>query len=315
MIGDGAPPDWTDDRAARASQTEIVIGDLVLPAPWRNAAHQRAAAPGPATSTSVLSVDEFAALRSVGFEPVGQVMGSADVFDLAWTSPGCGHTNVSLWGTPREVPWPWPVAKARHGAVDGMRRECARLGGHGVVGVRLMTRPFLGNQPGFTAIGTAVRVGPSERVAQPGAVAPFATDLSGQEFAKLACQGWLPVGLVMGYGEIICHQGSQWVERESWGELRQATEVVQMARRAARANLGTEAARFPGATVLARAMTLDVGEVGCTSVGGYDYVVAAFIVGTAIVPFDPVPPTDPARDVAALSVIMRLDRYQTLQGG
>src|SRR5271170_6571258 len=47
---------------------------------------------------SALSADEFAAIRSVGFEPVGQVFGASvySVGDVAYSCPG-------TWGSRREV--------------------------------------------------------------------------------------------------------------------------------------------------------------------------------------------------------------------
>ena len=46
------------------------------------------------TWTSSLSVSEFAAIRSVGFSPVGQVMGSA-VYNVGWTYSSCGYAVAS----------------------------------------------------------------------------------------------------------------------------------------------------------------------------------------------------------------------------
>ena len=121
---------------------------------------------------SALTADEFAAIRSAGFEPVGQVFGAA-VHGIGPASGyGClGAPGPSGGGSP-----PWPatqvsgegaagsfgplvqaMAQARHTAVGRMITECAELGGHGVVGVRVSrgTFPLGGTQ--FTVMGTAVR--------------------------------------------------------------------------------------------------------------------------------------------------------------
>ena len=75
--------------------------------------------------------------------------------------------------------------QARDTAIGRMTAECARLGGHGVVGVRVSRGSFPLGGLEFTAIGTAVRA--------PGAAGgrqePFTSDLSGQDFAKLITAG------------------------------------------------------------------------------------------------------------------------------
>jgi hypothetical protein len=100
---------------------------------------------------SALSADEFAAIRSVGFEPVGQVFGAA-VYSAggasgyncpgAQGSPGDGlpprpATQVSGWGGLGSFgPLVQTMDLARHTAIGRMITECAELGGHGVVGSR-----------------------------------------------------------------------------------------------------------------------------------------------------------------------------------
>jgi hypothetical protein len=76
--------------------------------------------------------------------------------------------------------------QARRAAVDRMTAECAALGGHGVVGVRLSRGPFALGGLEFTAVGTAVRaagVAAGPRV-------PFTSAVSGQDFARLVMAGW-----------------------------------------------------------------------------------------------------------------------------
>jgi uncharacterized protein YbjQ (UPF0145 family) len=279
MISDGRPPGWTEEQVARASRAQIAVGRLPLQAQWRIAAQQRAAAQGSATFTSALSVDEFTALRSVGFEPVGQVMGSA-VFRVS-------RPRVRSCGFTRELPQRWYILNAWERAAERMRQECAGLGGVGVVGVRLVRRPFLGRQQEFTAMGTAVRVR-SDAPAPANAVTPFASDLAGQDIARLLNGGWLPVGLVIGYSAMLRH--------DDWGSLARlrawrgqevpgATHLVYAATTAARTNLWRAAAKLPSSTVLARQMVHDVRRLHCHE-GGHDLVVDALIFGTAIVPHD-----------------------------
>src|ERR1700746_3338211 len=161
---------------------------------------------------SALTSDEFAAIRSVGFEPVGQVLGAA-VYNIGYTG---GYNCPGAWGS-----WGYgipartvtqvssqggygsfaPLVKtmydARHRALDRMTTECDELGGHGVVGVRLSIGSFPAGGLEFKAIGTAIRapgVGPvstwQHRGTRP--KRPFTSDLSGQDFTKLIMKGWVP---------------------------------------------------------------------------------------------------------------------------
>ena len=106
---------------------------------------------------SALTSDEFAAIRSVGFEPAGQVLGAC-VYNIGYTG---GYACPGAWGswgygtpvrTSTQVssrggygsygPLVKALYEARHKALDRMTAECEELGGHGVVGVRLTIGPF-----------------------------------------------------------------------------------------------------------------------------------------------------------------------------
>jgi hypothetical protein len=107
---------------------------------------------------SALTSDEFAAIRSVGFDSVGQVLGAA-VYNVGYTGgyncPG-GWSGYGRWG-PAPVPGTQVSSRggygsfgplvqtmyeARRAAIGRMTAECAELGGHGVVGVRLSIGSF-----------------------------------------------------------------------------------------------------------------------------------------------------------------------------
>ena len=107
---------------------------------------------------SALSTAEFAAIRSTGFEPVGQVLGAA-VYNVgytggfscpgAWTGfgrygvPAVGITTVSGDGNFASFgPMVATLYQARRDAIDRMTAECTALGGHGVVGVTLSIGAF-----------------------------------------------------------------------------------------------------------------------------------------------------------------------------
>ena len=84
-------PEWTEERIAEASAAELSAGRLPMRAQWRLAEQRQRAERGePGSFTSDLTVEEFAAIRSVGFSPVGQVMGSA-VYNVGWAYSGCGY--------------------------------------------------------------------------------------------------------------------------------------------------------------------------------------------------------------------------------
>ena len=158
---------------------------------------------------SVLSTSGFAAIRSVGFEPVGQVFGAAvyPQYSTAGFScpgvvgrdlrlgaspqaPGMGVTTVSGQGVPGPVR---QIAQAlydgRRTAIDRMTAECSDLGGHGVVGAVVQVREIPGEvlmtaAIEFTVIGTAMRAKGCLSLDR-----PFTLDLSGQDFAKTVMAG------------------------------------------------------------------------------------------------------------------------------
>ena len=172
---------------------------------------------GSGTWGSALSTAEFAAIRSVGFEPVGQVLGAA-VYNIgftggygcpgAWSGYGAyaqpirGATQVSGRGGYGSFgPLTQAMYEARHKAIDRMMSECAELGGQGIVGVSLTIGGFPAGGLEFKAIGTAIRA-QGAGVALP---APFTSDLSGQDFAKLIMGGWVPAGIALGISVAALH--------------------------------------------------------------------------------------------------------------
>ena len=309
------PPEWTDEEIAAASAAEIARGRLPLQAQWRiHEQRQRRDAGESGAFTSALTVQEFAAIRSVGFSPVGQVLGSA-VYNVGWNYSGCGYVgayggmrygggfnaggfsgrgmgygNQGGWATAPVVDVPAVrnlLEQARHRAVERMREECAGLDGDGVVGVRLTVKSFYGNGLEFMAIGTAVRADGDKRPKR-----PFTSDLSGQDFAKLMRSGWAPVDLVQGVGAVIRHDDwAQRMQQRSWSnqEMVGSTELVTAARASARESLAKDAAKRGGHTVVLQKMQLNIFETRCAYGGedAHDHMADAFIWGTAIVPIDP----------------------------
>jgi uncharacterized protein YbjQ (UPF0145 family) len=246
--------------------------------------------------TSALSVDEHHAIRSVGFSPVGQVMGSSVFHPGAAGYSSCGYYGGmgGFGGGMGSYGWGMaPVAvagrsesalqTARSLAMNRLRQECEGLRGDGVVGVELTMAPFIGGGIEVQAIGTAVRADGNRRPPW-----PFTSDLTGQDFAKLILSGWLPVGLVMGTAVLLRHDdySTAW-QTGSWNntEISGLTQLVTEARDRARGKLESDGGRFGAKQIVLRDITLRMYEQECRSGReGRDHVVQAVTIGTGIVP-------------------------------
>jgi uncharacterized protein YbjQ (UPF0145 family) len=269
---------------------------------------------------SAVTSDEFASIRSVGFDTVGQVLGAA-VYNLgytggygcpgAWGNYGGGYswgpgarTQVSSRGGYGSFgPLVATMYEARRTAIGRMVEECAELGGHGVVGVRLSIGSFPAGGLEFKAIGTAIRA-PGARPLKK----PFTSDLSGQDFTKLVMKGWFPAGLVLGISVAARHD--DWMTRGQtrWGagnaEVNGWTELVNEARHDARTQLAADVKRLGAEGVVVASMDMRVRERECPAQeGGRDHVIEAVNIGTAIVRFS----TQAERSGAAPLAIMSLD--------
>jgi uncharacterized protein YbjQ (UPF0145 family) len=250
---------------------------------------------------SALTADEFAAVRTAGFEPVGQVFGAA-VFSAgsatgygcpgAPGSPGGGAqarpaTQVSgLGGAGSFGPLVQAMDQARHTAVGRMITECAELGGHGVVGVHVSRGAFPLGGTEFTVIGTAVR---APGVAH-GQAAPFTSDVSGQDFAKLIMSGWVPVGLVLGISIGSRHDDRNTTRQARWGsgnaEVAGWADLVSQSRHDARRQLESDVRRLGADGVVIATMRMRVRQRDCpATVGRHDHIVEASLIGTAVARF------------------------------
>ena len=258
---------------------------------------------------SALTSDEFAAIRSVGFEAVGQVLGAA-VYNIGFTG---GYNCPGAWGsfgygiparTVTQVssrggfgsfaPLVQAMYQARHKALDRMTTECAELGGHGVVGVRLTIGSFPAGGLEFKAIGTAIRApgapplaprSKGRRVRE-----PFTSDLSGQDFAKLIMKGWVPAGLALGISIGSRHDDWLTVGQTRWGagnaEVVGYTELVNDARNDSRQQLERDVKRLGAEGVVIATMEMQVRERECPAMEGRrDHIVEATTIGTAIARF------------------------------
>jgi uncharacterized protein YbjQ (UPF0145 family) len=259
---------------------------------------------------SVLSADGFAAVRSVGFEPAGQVFGAA-VYCLSATAgvscPGTAERHRTH-GLPPKAPErslttvpgqgiPGPAARiaqalydGRRTAIDRMTAECAELGGHGIVDVSLQVREipaggFTVGAAEFTVIGTAVRASGCPPLAR-----PFATDLAAQDFAKLLMAGWVPAGIGLGISVAGLHDDLLTTSSGPWGiqnaEVPAYTELIVQARQDARSGLEEAVDGLGADGVVVSAMSLHVRSDACQAhSGGTDHVVQAVTTGTAVARF------------------------------
>lgn len=253
-----------------------------------------------ATWGSVLSVDESAAVRSAGFEPVGQVFGAA-VYPLFATAavscPGTAAPSLVLGAPGRVAGWAGPAARIAQALYDGYRTaidrmagECSDLGGHGVVGASLQVTETPGDN--FTAatvqfkvIGTAVRGRGCPPLAR-----PFTCGLSGPDFAKLLMDGWVPAGIVLGISAAGLHDPLVTTSSGPWGtgnaEVPAYTDLMACVRQDARSRLEETVRELGAEGVVVSAMTLHVRSGQCHAHRvGADHFAEAVITGTAVARF------------------------------
>jgi uncharacterized protein YbjQ (UPF0145 family) len=164
--------------------------------------------------TSNLSVNESLLSRSIGFEPVAQVLGTS-VYHVGWQNVGGANAWYFMaYATPYELQTQvqarmdcWSQARYR------LEQQAHVAGAHTVVGVRVDHGGFddkLGRLSGdatnadvveFSLAGTAVRL--------KGEIAtdrPLLSSLSGQDLLALRAVGYIPSGIV--YGCSVYYQPS-----------------------------------------------------------------------------------------------------------
>lgn len=273
---------------------------------------------GTSTWGSALSTQEFNAIKGVGFDPVGQVLGTA-VFQIGYQGGyGCsgawsGYLGQNMSTDVSSRAWaPFgalvqAMYQARHTALDRAVAECRALGGDGIVGAALKMKRFVAGGLEFTAIGTAVRARGGVRPRK-----PFTSHLTGQEFAKLIHAGYVPTGLVLGISIASRHDDfrtraslSRWAGNQ---EVPGYTQLINNARHDARNQLTKDARQHGGDGVVVDEIELRIGERECPAYqGGRDHIAEAFLLGTSIARFD-----RGTREPAPKALtIMRLDNKKT----
>jgi uncharacterized protein YbjQ (UPF0145 family) len=161
----------------------------------------------------LLSVEEAAALATVGFEPISEVLGAvANRVNPRGTyyRPAGRRIGVdpdrflapdyqTYTSSKNTLTGSSPVISALKGgfrtALSRLRAEAVAVRADGVIGVQLTRTVVLDSEfPvwGFLAIGTAVRATGRVHTSN-----PFTTDLSGAQAAAAIRSGWLPVSYLI----------------------------------------------------------------------------------------------------------------------
>jgi uncharacterized protein YbjQ (UPF0145 family) len=247
--------------------------------------------------TSLLTVPGAVGVQSVGFEPVGEVMGCI-VEHIGWSGfGGCGYLGgvggfgigggtITSSGSARFVgfgPYVDAVYRGYDTALGRMTAEAAAMQADGVVGVRLSVSHLGAENREFLALGTAVRARARHR---PGRV--FTTDLAGQDVAKLLVAGWVPGAIVYGISVAVRHDDWATRRQASWGagntEVFGYTELVAHVRADARYRFDQQARSAGAEGAIVSAMGLRIGEIEPAE-NHRDHVAEAAVFGTALVSF------------------------------
>ena len=223
--------------------------------------------------TSDLSVNEFLLVKESGFEPLGLVLGSS-IYHIGF--------QQASWNQSQEmVVLTQAMYHARELAMTRMEEEADQLGADGIVGVRLDIGRYEwgADLAEFIAVGTAVRHRGGELHRAPNG-RPFASDLSGQEFATLLRAGYRPVGMVM--GNCVYHVGRQGMlaSLKQVGrnvEMPNYTQALYEARELAMERMQAEADQL-------RADGIVGARIVERSHGWSSNVIEFFAVGTAVTP-------------------------------
>lgn len=277
---------------------------------------------------SALSVNEFTAVREVGFEPVGQVFGAAVYYLATVTGVSCPGTTAAGYQLPGASPgaaeasgrslvsgFPGAAAglaqrlyEGRRTAIERMATECADLGGHGIVGAVLRVDEIPATSltaaaVKFTVAGTAVRADGCPPLAR-----PFASDLSGPDFAKLVTAGWVPAGIALGISVAGLHDELVTASSGPWGtgnaEVPAYTGLITRVRQDARDRLGQSVRDLGADGVVVSAMTLRVRSDPCHAhAAATDHFAEAVTTGSAVARFAGRTKTGPRPTLA----VLRLD--------
>jgi len=187
--------------------------------------------------SSDLSVDEAIVVEQAGYEPRGLVSGTCIFRPYtfgSWAPTSQSTELTAMSGAMHE---------ARTIAMRRLQDQASRVGGEGVVGVRLAVesnpREFR-----FTAVGTAISRGAGRKSEKVGRDAVFTSDLSGKEFALLTAAGYDVLGLVMGVCvyHVARQSAATWLKNQNQNvELSLITAALYESRELAMARMQDDA--------------------------------------------------------------------------
>jgi uncharacterized protein YbjQ (UPF0145 family) len=247
-------------------------------------------------STGLLSVPDSAALASVGFESVTEVIGAV----ANNVSPG-GFVGLGIRTWSDSTTWNQTRTSSSHNArfatpatltalKTGYRIALSRLAAEavaaradGVIGVTMKRSVTHGNGAqlwSFLAVGTAVR-----SIGSTHTQSPFTTDFSGTEFAASVRGGLLPLSLL-----IVPCMAIRWIDPQSRvqrkrlavnGEIDAYTDLINTCRHQARQDFAAAARNVRADAAVLSDMTLgfeiDSPEPVCTA--------SVTVTGTALTEF------------------------------
>jgi uncharacterized protein YbjQ (UPF0145 family) len=259
--------------------------------------------------TSLLTVPGAVGVQSVGFDPVGEVMGCI-VQHLGWSGfGGCGYFGgvgmlggfsgfglgaatvtssgrAGRAGRAGFVGFGPYVDALYHGygtALARMNEEAAAMGADGVVGVRLAVSDLGADNREFVALGSAVRSRSRHRPAR-----VFSTDLAGQDVAKLLKAGWVPCALSYGISVAIRHDDWRTQRQSSWGagntEVSGYTELVAHVRADARHRFDQHARSTGAEGAIVSSMGLQIRAIEPAE-NHRDHVAESMVFGTSLASF------------------------------
>jgi hypothetical protein len=250
-------------------------------------------------STSLLSIGGNVGIESVGFTPVGEVMGSC-VVRIGFTGAmGCGLGYVGTRDYPPTLtsrtsnyagyaPYVRALENGYQTAIGRMEAEAHEMGAHGVIGVQLTAQRGDTGAREFIAMGTAVRgrVGPKSPVP----ARPFTTGLSGSDATRALRGGWVPVSMVVALSVGVRHD-DRYTQQQVMGwsntEVQGYTELVTTVRHEAREVF----AQRIGASGATRAYVthMDVNVWAIEAAGHRDHAAESVVIGGGLVPFHRTP--------------------------
>lgn len=252
-------------------------------------------------STSLLSIGGSVGIESVGFTPVGEVMGSC-VIQIGFTGAmGCGAGYGMGMGmgncasaptvTSRTsnyagyAPYVRALDDGYRAAISRMESEAQQMGAHGIVGVQLTVNHRDSGAREFIAMGTAVRgrVTPGARVPSQ----PFTTQLSGSDVTRALRGGWVPVSMVVAISVGVRHDDAYTRSQAmSWSnaEVQGYTELVSTVRHEAREVFAQRIQASGASRAYVTKMDLRIWSIE-PSDGHRDHAAESVVIGGGLVQF------------------------------